>query len=58
VSVAIGTCDKKMFSVADVSGLVWNCSFGSVISQITLYRKLLISCRIIKVIQLYICISH
>ena len=35
VSATVGACDKKMFSVADVSGLVWNSSFGSTISQTT-----------------------
>ena len=48
MSVAVGECDKKTFSVADVSGLGWNISFESVISQTTFYRKSFITCRIIK----------
>jgi hypothetical protein len=32
VSIAVGACEKKMFLVADVSGLVWNSRFGSVLS--------------------------
>ena len=48
MSVAVSACDKKMFSVADVSGLEWNISFGSVTSQTAFYRKTFITCRIIK----------
>jgi hypothetical protein len=48
MSVAVSAYDKKMFSVTDVSGLEWNISFGSVISQTTFYRKSFITCRIIK----------
>ena len=58
VSAAVGACDKEMFSVAGVNGLVRNISFGSVASQTTFYRKLLITCRVFKVISLYICISR
>jgi hypothetical protein len=57
VCAAVGACDKKMFSVADVIGLVWNSSFGSMVSQTTFYRNLLITCRVIEVIPFYICIS-
>jgi len=58
VSAAVGACDKKMFSVADVNGLVRNMSFGCVVSRTTFYRKLLITCRVIKVITLYVWISR
>jgi len=58
VSAAVSACDKKMFSLADVGGVVWTSSFGSVISQTTFYRKLLRTCRLRKVIPLYICISR
>jgi hypothetical protein len=51
-------CGMKMFSVADVSGLVCSSSFGSMISQTTFYRKSLIKCRVINVLPLYICIAH
>ena len=44
-SAAVVACGMKMFSVADVSCLVWKSSFGSMISQSTFYRKLLITCR-------------
>ena len=37
---------------------MWNSCFGNVISDTTLYRKLLIIYRIIKVLLLYNCISH
>jgi len=57
VSATEGACNKEMFSVADVSGFVWNRSFGSVISQTTFYRKLLTTCTVIKVTPLHICIS-
>jgi hypothetical protein len=31
VSAAVGACDKKMFWMADIIGLVQNCSFGNFI---------------------------
>ena len=55
---AVCACDKKMFSMTGVIGLVWNNIFGSMISQTTFYRKLLITCRLINVISLYMCIAR
>ena len=57
VNAAVVACGMKIFSVADVIGLVWKNGFGSTISQSTFYWKLLITCREIKVIPLYTCIS-
>jgi hypothetical protein len=41
MSAVVVACDKKMFSMADVIGLVWNSIFGSMISQTTFYRKII-----------------
>jgi hypothetical protein len=48
VSTPVGACGMKIFSVGNVRVLVWNSCFGSVISETTFYRKLLMIYRIIK----------
>jgi hypothetical protein len=58
MSAAVCACDKRMFAMAGVIGLVWNNIFGSMIPQTTFCRKLLITCRVINVISLYICIAR
>jgi len=58
VSAAVVACEKKMFSMEDIIGLVWNSIFGSMIAQIIFYKKLLITCRVIKVMPLHICIER
>jgi len=41
VSAAVVACEKKMFSMADVIGLVWNGIFESMISQTKFYKKII-----------------
>jgi len=41
VSAAVVAFEKKMFSMADVIGLVWNSIFGSMIYQTKFYKKII-----------------